>query len=144
MVDTDFLSDYYPEVSLLFRIPAGYKVIYLKGIEHSMIPLLLQRAKIVLDLGLPGPERISSEGILMGAIPLLSDRWAGSSDYDFPVSRKINKVDHLNETAVYEKLQYIADNYENELSQSLHNSIFFSYILSLFRRSHNTADVILG
>ena len=33
---------------------------------------------MVLDLALPGPERLSGEGALMGAIPIVSSRWNGT------------------------------------------------------------------
>ncbi len=48
------------------------------------MPLILQRAKIVLDLGMPGPERISGEALLFGCIPVVSERWNGASRVDFP------------------------------------------------------------
>ena len=40
-----------------------------------MMPLLLQRAKVVVDLAMPGPERLAGEGVLMGAVPIVSNRF---------------------------------------------------------------------
>jgi hypothetical protein len=51
-VDPDFFSDYSPYPSLRdLRLPAGYAFVYTKGIPAAQMPVLLQRAKIVLDLG---------------------------------------------------------------------------------------------
>ena len=51
-MDPDFLRDYppYPELPHL-KIPLGYKVIYAKDKRPEEMPVLLQRTKIVLDLG---------------------------------------------------------------------------------------------
>ena len=46
--------------------------------------------QVVLDLALPGPERLAGEGLLMGAIPIVSNRWNGASRVDFPHIRKVS------------------------------------------------------
>jgi hypothetical protein len=46
---------------------------------------------VVLDLGLPGPERLCSEGGLLGALGLLSSRWNGASEADFPHLVKVGR-----------------------------------------------------
>lgn len=51
-MDPDFFTDYppYPHPPDL-QLPAGYKYLYAKGYTPEQMVLLLQRAKIVLDLG---------------------------------------------------------------------------------------------
>ncbi len=59
LVDPDFFSDYSPYPSLPdLRLPAGYNFVYAKGIPAAQMSVLLQRAKIVLDLGTPLPANI--------------------------------------------------------------------------------------
>ena len=50
-----------------------------------------------MDLAMPGPERLSGEGVLSGAVPLVSHRWNGASLVDFP---GLARVDHQNGTEV--------------------------------------------
>lgn len=64
----------------------------MKDIPHAQVSLLLQRAKVVVDLAMPGPERLAGEGVLMGAIPIVSNRWNGASEVDFPGVRKVSDV----------------------------------------------------
>ena len=92
---------------------------------------------MLIDLAMPGPERLSSEAILMGAIPIMSNIWAGSSELDFPLSAECsqslpgctNKINPYDSADISKKLKYITDNYESELNNTLHNSQFFNYIL---------------
>ena len=100
--------------------------------------LCVYSAKILVDLAMPGPERLSSEAILMGTIPVLSSLWTGSSEIDFPLSSVCtadspglcsNKVNPYDSADISRKLQHIADNFEQELRNTLHNSQFFNYIL---------------
>jgi hypothetical protein len=60
-----------------------------QNIPSVYMPILLQRAKVVLDLAMPGPERLAGEGIMMGAIPVISSRWNGASQIDFPGIHKV-------------------------------------------------------
>ena len=60
LVDPDFFSDYLPSPTVSFAIPRGFKVLYARGIAAADMPLVLQRAKIVLDLALPGVERLGT------------------------------------------------------------------------------------
>jgi hypothetical protein len=64
---------------------------FAKNIPRAHMANYLLRAKVVLDLAMPGPERLAGEGILLGAIPIVSNRWNGASKVDFP---KIMKVFH--------------------------------------------------
>lgn len=138
LIDPDYMNEYRPHKQVQFEVPRGYKTIYLSNIPHAKIPLLLQRAKILLDLALPGPERLSSEAILSGTIPVQSNQWTGSSEIDFPLSSvaednswqiHTNKVDNLNGSDITSKLQYIADHYTEELQHARHNNQYFNYIL---------------
>ena len=95
-------------------------------------------------MALPGPERISSEGILLGVLPLLSNRWTGASHIDFPINTTINKVNHLNTEEISNKLQYLVDHYETLLVDTIQNNKFYNYILSMWRRHHNTMDIMIG
>ena len=61
----------------------SWKLLHAENLRPEEMPLVLKRAKIVLDLAMPGPERISGEGVLVGAIPIVSDRWNGASRVDF-------------------------------------------------------------
>lgn len=60
LVDPDFFSDYPPSPTIAFAVPRGFKVLYARGIAAADMPLVLQRAKIVLDLALPGVERLGT------------------------------------------------------------------------------------
>jgi hypothetical protein len=120
-------------------------VILLNGnIPSEKIPYLLQRAKIIIDLGMPGPERIASEGILFGVIPILSNRWNGISSVDFPIKYKIDLFNFSKEQILFdflspsidfpstttekkkvalvnhqltEMIQHILDNYNEEIKE---------------------------
>jgi hypothetical protein len=126
VMDGDLIRDYpLEEINLNLYIPSGYRIIEAKNIPQRSMPSLLLRAKIVLDLALPGPERISQEGILMGAIPIIAKRWNGVSEVDFPSIRKVDPSDSKEISAA---IAEVARNYESELSR-LRNSEFLSYVL---------------
>jgi hypothetical protein len=90
--------------------------------------------------GMPGPERISTECILLGCIPIVSSRWVGASRVDFP---GIRRVDHHNASDIEAALAHVAAHYEEEL-HSAGNRQFFQYALSMWGRVHHTADVVFG
>lgn len=51
-MDPDFFTDYPPHPhGLDLPLPAGYSYLFAKGFSPEQMVLLLQRAKIVLDLG---------------------------------------------------------------------------------------------
>ena len=141
VLDMDILHDYPPRYQdVMFAIPDGYQLLRLHEIPRHRMGSILLRAKIVLDLAMPGPERLAGEGILAGAIPIVSKLWNGASALDFP---SIRKVDSLNNTEISIALQEVADNYQQEL-ESTKNSYFQGYILSLWQRLHNTVDIYMG
>jgi hypothetical protein len=140
VVDPDLETDYPPSYATAVVSPPGYRAVHARGLTGNQMKLLLMRAKIVLDLAMPGPERLSGEGVLSGAVPVISSRWNGASDVDFP---GIQRVDHQNSSQISEVLADIATNYEQKL-QEHGNGRFFSYILSMWRRIHHTADVFFG
>jgi hypothetical protein len=112
-------------INLELHLPSGYRIIEAKNIPRRSMPGLLLRAKIVVDLALPGPERLAGEGILMGAIPIIAKRWNGVSEVDFPA---IHKVDPFNSREVSDAIADVARNYITELGRR-QNSEFLSYIL---------------
>lgn len=72
-------------------------------------------------------------------------RWNGASDIDFP---RVRKVDHNNASAISQAIIDTIANYER-IIQSLYEprrspTIFLSYILSMWRRSHYTVDAFFG
>jgi len=89
---------------------------------------------------MPGPERLSTEGILMGCVPIISNRWVGSSTVDFP---GVHRVDHQNITSINTMLEYVANNYEKEL-RSIENARFYKYALSMWQKVHDTSDIVVG
>ena len=89
---------------------------------------------------MPGPERLSTEGILMGCIPIISNRWTGASNIDYP---GVHRVDHTNATQIFETIKIVAEKYESEL-HSAQNAQFYEYALSMWNKVHNTADVVIG
>ena len=76
----------------------------------------------------------------MGAIPIISSRWVGASQVDFP---GVRRVDHTNGTEISAVIAEVARNYEQEL-QSLQNGRFFNYALSMWGKVRDTADVMIG
>lgn len=96
LLDLDLSRDYpFEEINLNLYVPPGYRIMEVKGIPPESMPHLLLRAKVVVDLALPGPERLAGEGILMGAIPIISNRWNGISEVDFPSIHKVRKISLL-------------------------------------------------
>ncbi|KAJ1389436.1 hypothetical protein B484DRAFT_439897, partial [Ochromonadaceae sp. CCMP2298] len=122
---------------------------------------------------MPGPERLATEGVLMGAVPIVSSRWVGASAVDYP---GVRRVDHFNSTDISQVLAEVAGNYQNELKSaqksaesqsqsqskkghfhsqngpfsslnepfSSQNGLFFAYAVSLWRKVQDTADLLLG
>jgi len=141
IIDYDYFKDYPPlSCCLEFKVPFGYRIVYAKNIPRNEMPILLKRAKIVLDLAMPGPERLAGEGILMAAIPIVSKRWNGASFVDFP---GVIKVDHQNQSDIEIKIKYVADNYQSLITDE-NNLEFFSYIKSMWHRVTDTVDVVFG
>ena len=138
VIDPDFGDDYMPLKSVSYGLPTGVRGVIAKGIPHDDMPLLLHRAKVILDLALPGPERLSGEGALFGAIPIISSRWNGASEIDFP---GVLRVDALNGTAISEMIAHAFSNYD-DIIKSKRNSEFVSYIMSLDDRLQNTLNVV--
>jgi len=141
IIDYDYVKDYPPlSCCSTFHLPSNYKVVFAKDIPRHQMPALLKRAKIVLDLAMPGPERLAGEGILMGAVPIISSRWNGASYVDFP---GILKVDHQNQSDIESKLNFVIDNYQ-KLTTDENYLVFYSYIKSMWQRITNTADVVFS
>lgn len=138
LFDNDYLDDYSPESDWYLQLPNNYVVVHVKDFTYSEVLVLLQRAKVVLDFALPGPERLVSESILLGAIPIISNRWNGASYIDFP---SIPRVDPFNTSEIAKTIIHCIESYE-ELLEVVRP--FYEYVISLPRRLDNTLDVILS
>jgi hypothetical protein len=73
LVDAD-LDDYPTEHGSEVGPPAGVRVVVARGWTGEQMKVLLLRAKVVLDLAMPGPERLAGEGLLSGAVAIVSNR----------------------------------------------------------------------
>lgn len=80
------------------------------------------------------------EGILFGAIPIISNRWVGSSGVDYT---GVLRVDAQNGSHISEVLARVAMDYETEL-QSLHNAAFFHQTMRMWDRMLRSTDVVVG
>lgn len=89
---------------------------------------------------MPGTERLASEGITFGALPIISKYWNGASEVDFP---GVSRVDPGNSSEVAEAVLRALDSYPSELT-SRGNCRFFRYILSMWRRARTTTGVVLA
>ena len=140
IIDPD-IRDYPPlHAEIHFEVPEHARYVLAKGFAHDEMPLLLQRAKVTLDLALPGAERLSGEGALLGAIPIISSRWNGASGEDFP---GVLRVDMHNGTAITEMINYALTNYHDIIRTSRHAQ-FQTYMLSMSERLSNTLDVVIS
>ena len=138
VIDPDFSREYRPAVGLNITLPPGIRVVYAENIPHHEMPLLLQRAKVVVDLAIPGPERLMGEGVLNGAIPIGSSRWNGASVVDFP---GLERVDTENGAEISEAIRIAIEEYSVRVAKP-RNAQFFSYIASLRERTRNTLEVV--
>jgi hypothetical protein len=79
--------------------PVTFKV--LAGIQFRDVPSWYQRAKIVIDLGVAGVERINNEGVLFDTIVLVANSLNGMDPTDFPIPNEF-KLDTRNQTQMFE------------------------------------------
>jgi hypothetical protein len=140
VIDPDFAREYSPREGLDITLPPGIRAVYAENIPHTEMPLLLQRAKVVVDLAIPGPERLMGEGVLNGAIPIASSRWNGASAVDFP---GVIRVDTQNATDISKAIASAVREYPLRLKDS-RNGQFFAYIAGLHRRTLNTVRVLVA
>lgn len=138
VIDPDFSREYRPAAPLNITLPPGIRVVYAENIPHHEMPLLLQRAKVVVDLAIPGPERLMGEGVLNGAIPICSSRWNGASAVDFP---GVERVDAENGAEISKAIRRAIEEYPDRVAKP-RNAQFFSYIASLRERTRNTLEVV--
>ena len=105
VIDND--SDFPPGVqTALSQLPLTPPVTVkiLSGIPFPEVPSWYRRAKIVIDLGLPGVERINNEGALFDAIILVGDILNGMDPTDFPIPHQF-KLDTRNETQMFQVIK---------------------------------------
>jgi len=138
LIDTDFADDYAPESDISYEVPENARYVMLKNFSREEVLLLLQRAKVTLDLAMPGAERLSGEGVLLGSVPIIASRWNGASDIDFP---GVLRVESLNGTAITEMIAYALKNYDTIMREDRHAQ-FYSYTMSLSERLENTLHVL--
>lgn len=121
LFDPDYLTDYPPakQVLLSIPLPPDTQIITLKGFSSKEMTLLLQRAKVVIDLAFPGAERLVAEGVLMGAIPIISNRWNAVSDVDYP---SVLRVDPSNATEIGNAISLAVRRYD-EMVRFLANPV---------------------
>jgi hypothetical protein len=84
---------------LPLKPPVTFKV--LTGIPFHDVPSWYQRAKLVIDLGVAGVERINNEGVLFDTIVLVANSLNGMDPTDFPIPNEF-KLDTRNETQMFE------------------------------------------
>eukprot|EP01039_Chlorochromonas_danica_P004051 gene4051-4430_t len=77
LIDPDYFREYSPFIPQHFILPDHYQAVLIEKISSDIMANLFQRAEMILDFGLPGPERMSNEAILFGAIPIIAERWNG-------------------------------------------------------------------
>ena len=139
VIDPDLIDDYPPEEAVPFSVPPGVRIVYAKDAHPRDMPLLLQRAKVLLDLAMPGPERLASEAVLMGAIPIVSNRWNGASSVDFP---GVLRVDPQNSTSLTDTIARALRDYESLVADPATQGRFFAYVLSQWERHKQTARIL--
>ena len=140
IIDPDYSREYRPNTPINIKLPPGVRVVFAENIPHHEMPLLLQRAKVVVDLAVPGPERLIGEGVMSGAIPIISNRWNGASVIDFP---GVTRVDATNATNISQAIITALNNFPNQVNLPK-NGEFLKYILSLRERAGNTVEIIAG
>ena len=92
----------------------------------------------MVDLAVPGPERLIGEGTLSGAIPIISDRWNGASVIDFPGVLRVDATDGKN---ISDVITAALKSYPDRV-HSPRNGEFLKYIVSLRERTHNTVEIV--
>ena len=96
----------------------SYKIAVLHGMTFDEMIDHYMRAKVVVDTFLNGLERVTCEGVLFDAFPVLSDADNGQDSVDFPVPDLL-RVDLLDETALDRTIKHILLNYGSLLSQGV-------------------------
>eukprot|EP01031_Cornospumella_fuschlensis_P034589 gene34589-41885_t len=140
VLDPDYFTFYTPERKVAVHLPTGSRGVIAENIMPKTMPNLFQRAKVVMDLALPGHERISDEAILFGAIPVISNRWNGASSIDFPAKYKI---DAYNSTTIADVLDGVLKNYAEELQDIRHAKHWLS-VASMWKKLADTANVVFS
>ena len=79
--------------------------------------------------------------MLAGAIPIVSSRWNGASEVDFP---GVIKVDHQNATAVSAAIAHAFAAFDERKLIQPETETFFEYISSMEESLETNADVYFG
>jgi hypothetical protein len=115
-----------------------------KGLSPEAIHNLFQRAKVTVDLGMPGPERLSTEAALFSALPMVSKRWNGASHIDFPTLYKSDPMDNENRLSISNYILELLYNYEEHINNDREHLEEFLNGLSMWRRLARTADLVFS
>ncbi|CAF2114547.1 unnamed protein product [Rotaria magnacalcarata] len=140
-IDND--SNFPPSLqAALEQLPLKPQVTFkvLANIPPHQVPSWFRRAKVVVDLGVIGAERINNEAALFDAIVLVANTLNGMDPTDFPIPNEF-KLDVRNETQMFEVIKNCLVNYKTllpkwramkELSLDLPRRYLYDEIPSFF------------
>lgn len=96
------------------QLPADVEVVDLSTLRlpGDLIVSLLEEAMVILDLYLPGTERMSYEGVLCGAMPLIAAVGHGTDQGDFPLPAS-SRVDPHDLASIRDRVLSALDGYEH-------------------------------
>ena len=136
--DSDVQTRFEPELPVTFNLPPNCRLVYAAEVDPVELPLLLQRAKVFVDLALPGPESLITQAVLWGAVPVVSGRWNGVSNVDFPgaVRADAQSADSLSGAIAYALANYEALVDGDDMAAA------FAHAVSTWDRHHQTALVL--
>ena len=100
--------------ALRAAVPAGTEVVWMAGFSYEEVMRLYARAKVMLDLYVPGAERNVYEASLFNCLVVVGFNGNARDGGDVPIPAEGRLVD-LDETAVGRALGPLLENYEAEL-----------------------------
>ncbi|UJR08314.1 hypothetical protein I4U23_012585 [Adineta vaga] len=105
----------------------------LRSIDFREIPSWFKRAKLVIDLGVAGVERVNNEGALFDAIVLIANSLNGMDPTDFPIPEQF-KLDTRNESRMFEVITFLLPQWQTlkELTLNLPHRFLHEDIPSFF------------
>eukprot|EP00698_Gefionella_okellyi_P006858 TRINITY_DN1651_c0_g1_i5.p1 TRINITY_DN1651_c0_g1~~TRINITY_DN1651_c0_g1_i5.p1 ORF type:complete len:688 (-),score=96.14 TRINITY_DN1651_c0_g1_i5:1262-3325(-) len=109
LVDDDFALNF-----AIHDFPAEF--VTLKGFTRSQMVELYQRAKVVVDLHTPGPERVVMEAVLFDVIPVVTSQENGRDEADFPFAQQW-KPDRWNASQVRATIMTALESYQAVLPE---------------------------
>jgi len=136
--DSDLQTQFEPELAVTFNLPPNSRLVYTADVDPRELPLLLQRAKVFVDLALPGPDSLATQAVLWGAVPVLSNRWNGASVVDFPgaVQADAQSADSIGGAIAHALANYEALIDGDEMAAA------FAHAVSMWDRHHQTTHIL--